>query len=150
MTQFVARHELAPLRDLLKSLEDERRLVIHAVSRGTEAFRLYERLQRDGTHKGEAEAIAWAVHQESGPTRLFVSLDRRARQQAERHKLAALDLLDLAVYLVEEGIASFEEIRSRLSVWEEQPHAFDCPADFTSLDETWRRRLDAWRLRRKV
>ena len=145
MTEYIARHELAPLSGVLKALEDEHRLVIHAVSRGTEAFRLYRRLQLDGAHKGEAEAIAWAVNQEATP--IFVSLDRRARKHAGLHRLLAVDIMDLAIHLVEQHIASFEEIRSRLLVWEEHKNASGCPADFTSLDETWRKRRDAWRLR---
>lgn len=143
MTFFIARHELHQVSSTLQQMEEEGTLQVQeSLSLRTEAGQKWRELRRQrGTHKGEAEAIAWALKTSSEERPLFVSCDRRARQTAGLHGVLATDVLGLVVETVEERIFSKEEAQAYLKAWDDRQQQLCRPPDFTTFEETYQRRL---------
>jgi len=141
MTGYVARHELASLQASIQEMERRSSLKVEDVRAKTPEFIRYRQFLREGAHKGEAESVAWAVEKTTRDTRpVFVSLDGGARKLAASNGMVSLDVFDLMVLAVREGLCTAEEVRTRLAAWDDDPHGFCRPPDFTSFDETWRKR----------
>ena len=140
MTGFIARHELSNLSALIAELLARHRLKIEDVESKTEAGRRYRELNKAGVHKGEAEAIAWALGRTTAERPIFVSLDVAARQKASSLKLTAFDVMDFVVYLIDAAIISREDARVKLAVWLDPQQERGRPRDFTNFDETFERR----------
>lgn len=142
-TEFIARHELSPLQADVKALEKEGRLRVEAVTVRTPAHQTFRQLRKEGVDKGEAEAIAWAMCLAPDRRPLFVSNDAAARRCAERNGVPVVDVMGLAVEIVEGGVLSLAEVRERLAPWEDSRQSFGRPGDFSTFDETYRRRAEA-------
>ncbi len=140
MTQYVARHELSTLAFEIGALEQSGILKVHPVLARSEQGQNWKRLLREGVDKGEAESIAWAMGQDRSGRPLFVSVEPRARQAAEREGVPNGDLMDLVVDLVERGIVDRESARGATGIWEDRRQQLGRPRDFTTFDETYERR----------
>jgi len=138
LTEFVARHELSTVSNVIDDLERKDLLSVHAVRSGTPERRRFNDLKRRAD-KGEAEAIAWALGQDEKP--VFVSHDVRARALASEVGLTAFDVLDLAVELVESGQLQIADVQAKLMVWETEDQSFCRPKDFRILAEAWANRV---------
>ena len=137
LTEYIARHELSTIAATVAGLQSVGKLRVEAVRAGTPAYNLLRALRRRGVHKGESEAIAWASGVSSGQGPCFVSLDAGARSAAQAEGVESVDLLDAAVLCVREGLATKDEVRRRLEVWEDRRQQFGRPPDFTTFEATF-------------
>lgn len=138
MGDYARRHELSSLDVELTRLEAGRLLTVHAVVARTPEHAHFRRLTQAGTHKGEAEAIAWAVA--NAPTAVFVSHDAGARRVAAAERISAIDVLDLAIFLVEHNGFPEHDVREKLAPWEDNRHGFGCPKDWKGVEQSWAER----------
>lgn len=138
MTDFIARHELASVANVIEGLEHAGRLATAGIKGRTPAHQRYRELQKAGADKGEAEAIAWASLNK--PNLIFITHDVGARKHAVSHKLTCDDVFGLAIRLVESKEMTFEEAKGKFSFWDDDKNAFGKPADYTSFAETWAKR----------
>jgi predicted nucleic acid-binding protein len=140
-TQYIARHELNPLQREIAQLEKCGILTVPAVAVRTPAHGVFRALQKEGADKGEAEAIAWATSECPVDITAFVTLDKGARKLSEAKGLAAVDVFDLAVLLVQGEVLKIDDVRAKLSTWDDRADSFGRPADYTTFDDTWKRRI---------
>lgn len=139
-TGHVARHELRAVASLVRELQEEGTLVIEDVKLKTPAGALFKELKR-AADEGEAEAVAWAVT--SGADGLiFISNDKGARKLAASRRVAAGDVLDLIVEMVEGGHMSREDAETLVNAknWNDPEHQFGRPPDYTNFAETFAKR----------
>lgn len=129
-TAYVARHELNSLSAEIDALEREGVLQIHRVATGTPTFRLFRALQQD-YDKGESELGAWIATER--PDVILVSCDAEVPRMAKKLKFRALDLGQLAVVLVEDGLMSQPDMEDRLRPWENPHVGLGRPAWWTTL-----------------
>lgn len=137
LMEYAARHELNSVSSQIDDLVARSGFTLARVVVRTEAYTAFRDLQRGGVDKGEAEAIAWAMHHD--PTAIFVSNDVAARRLAHARKLRAEDVLGLAVLLVQDGAAE-DEVLNKLRVWEDPGQQLCKPRGFVSLEIAWRER----------
>jgi hypothetical protein len=88
-------------------------------------------------HKGEQEAIAWAVH--SNRHVFWISCDAGARDLARDHRIETGDVLALACALVHAGYLTSAAARERLRPWDEVFSGMGRPKDYRGLDEALQR-----------
>jgi predicted nucleic acid-binding protein len=150
MTEYAARYELSRIHDEVKKLEVSARLVVERVLARTPAHECYRLLLKAGADKGEAEAMSWAAAQDKKSRPVFISIDKQARGRAKGLGLRAYDLMDFAVICVSAGFLDRQVVRSALSVWDDKKQQFGRPADYTTFDETWRKRSSALKQRNVV
>lgn len=136
--EYAARHELSSVSAQIDDLAARGILTLARVLARTEAFTVFRALLRSGVDKGEAEAIAWAMH--ADPSAIFVSNDAAARRHAIANRVQADDVLGLAVSLVRAGAAE-DEVLGKLRIWEDPGQQLCKPRGFVSLDVAWRSRL---------
>jgi len=86
----------------LEPLVKAKRVAIHEVVTRTPANDTRKTFIAAGVDKGEAEALAWLVHQPECP--VFVSVDRRALTEARDKGLICADLGELAALLIARGL----------------------------------------------
>lgn len=129
-TAYVARHELNSLSAEIDALEREGVLQIHRVATGTPTFRLFRELQQD-YDKGESELGAWIATER--PDVILVSCDAEVPRMAKKLKFRALDLGQLAVVLVMDGLLSQPHMEDRLSPWANPHVGLGRPAWWTTL-----------------
>lgn len=142
MTAIIARIELNPLQRLIAELVTARRLVVHEVGHATPAGRRFKELRRNGVDRGEAEAIAWSLETASEPP-IFVSVDARARKEATKNGLTALDVMGAIVDWIEDGMLDRAVASQALGVWADRSQECGRPKDFTDFQDTYGRRLEA-------
>jgi hypothetical protein len=82
LTEYVARHELAVLDDVVRALEKSARLAVESLPAKSPASDRYRRLKKAGADRGEAEAIAWMCEIADTPQVLFVTRDKGATKLA--------------------------------------------------------------------
>lgn len=143
MTQYAARHELSSIQDEVKKLEENGDLTIDKVLARSAAYNCYRRLLSEGVDKGEAEAMSWAADRKKNLRPIFISIDKKARAAAMKLGLPAHDIIDLAVIGVRSGFLDKKSVRGVLSVWDDKKQQFGRPADYTTFDETWKKRSSA-------
>lgn len=137
--EYAARHELSSISAELSALKDQTHLHICSVQE-KEKKRQIRSLIKKGTDKGEAEAIIWSLAQGKDCRPYFVSVDRRARRTAREKGLAAGDVFDLIVDLLEERVLDSAEVQLKLLVWEDRKQQLGRPSDFTNFEETLKKR----------
>lgn len=142
MTEYVARHELSTVSTDIDALRDSGLLDIHSVpARGSPASQNLWKLRREPrVHKGEAEAIAWAMSLPKNERPLFISDDDDARKGSARNRVPAGDLMDLAAEMLLAGITERAELRRLLSVWDDRSQELCRPRDWSGFDSTLERR----------
>lgn len=135
MTGYVARKELSSLSAELTSLEDKGILKVHDVKRNSPAGKRFEDLKRRA-HKGEAEAVAWAVECDAPESILFISNDNGARRLSLGERIATGDVLDLLIEFIDDGCIAEAEAKALVHQWDDPGRPFGRPAGFTGFDET--------------
>ena len=145
MTEYAARHELNSIGREVQDLVSKGCLFVDGVKRRSDADRLYRKLVHDGVDKGEAEAVAWAVHFKHAEL-VFVSVDRRARDAAEAHRILAADIMDLCVLLIDRAEVSADLLRQKLSLWLDREQQVGRPSDLVpfDFDEAYQKRYGRW------
>jgi predicted nucleic acid-binding protein len=142
MMGYPAHNELSTIQREVELLSSSGRLEIHEVVWKSPAGVLFKALRRSGIHKGEAEAIAWAVENHDRATRpIFVSVDRGARECAGANKVIAVDMMGAIVEWCEEGILDRELVRKATEVWEDRAQERGRPSDYAGFDHTYAQRL---------
>ncbi len=139
MCEYAARHELSSLCDELSNLEKQSLLRVCSVQGRMERSQIRS-LIKEGAHKGEAEAVVWALDQDRDCRPFFISVDRRARQTARQKGLFAGDIFDLIVDLLEESVIVVTEVQPKLLVWEDRKQQIGRPSDYTIFGEALRKR----------
>lgn len=139
MTEYIASHGLSAVASEIESLCKIGRLSIRSLSARDPGFRDLKK-QHD---KGEAEAIAWAMQLPRGQRPIFISLDNKARDGAEKNGIPSGDILDLMIEAVESGEISFEVAREKASIWDDKRQQQGRPSDYTTFDETFKKRQQA-------
>ena len=139
LCEYAARHELSSISSELSTLERKTHLRICAVRERPKKLQL-RGLIKEGTDKGEAEAIVWSLAQERGSRPCFVSVDREARRMAREKGLTAGDVFDLIVDLLHKHVLNITEVESKLLVWEDRRQQLGRPSDFTNFHETLKER----------
>lgn len=143
MTEFIARHELSTIRELLTSLERSGQLEVHPVAVRTPAWERFRALKQT-MDKGEAEAIAWLLEQPREERLHFVSLDRAARDGAKAHRVVAIDLFEWMLDMVDDGAMPRTEAELLLVGWLDPEKQFGRPRDYIGFLETARKRGRKW------
>ena len=146
MTEYVARHELSQVSREIEALAARRSLRVEPVMVRSPAGRRWRKLRQEGVHKGEAEAIAWALEQPARDRPIFVSRDAHALKAAREHALDAIDVMGFVVEAVVLGILPRQTAEAALEPWEDKRHQLCRPRDFTTFEETFARR---WAARRE-
>jgi predicted nucleic acid-binding protein len=140
MTGYVARHELSTVAAAIDALCLSGRLLIHELPARDPRFRA---LKQKGHDKGEAEAIAWAMHLPREDRPLFVSIDKRAREGARENGVPSGDIMDWIVEVVGCGAIAIEAAREKASIWDDKRQVQGRPHDYTTFDDTFERRRQA-------
>jgi predicted nucleic acid-binding protein len=144
MCEYAARHELSSISGELSNLECQTHLRVCSVQDKAKKQDIRS-LIKGGTDKGEAEAVVWSLAQDKGCRPCFVSVDRGARRIARAKGLVAGDIFDLIVDLLGERVLDVAEVQLKLLVWEDRKQQLGRPSDFTSFEETFkRRRCSRW------
>lgn len=144
MCEYAARHELSSIAGELSNLECRTHLRVCSVQDKAKKQDI-RRLIKEGTDKGEAEAVVWSLAQDKDCRPCFVSVDRGARQIARAKGLVAGDIFDLIVDLLGKGVLGVAEVQVKLLVWEDRRQQLGRPSDFTSFEETsTRRQCSRW------
>lgn len=138
----VAEYELSSIAQFVTGLRAAGRVEVEHVRAASEAMQRFKALRQQGADRGEAEAIAWAMGLPVAERPLFISVDRKARQFADQNGVPAADLMDLMVDWVERGLVRREDVEQALLPWEDKTRQLGRPADYTTFDETYRRRLE--------
>jgi predicted nucleic acid-binding protein len=138
LTEYIARHELSTITPEIDALVLARVIRIEAITMATPAYRTYRDLKRE-VHKGEAEALAWAVHQNPKP--LFVSCDRGALDAAARHRVPRTDLMGFIVECVQSGLVTRELAADALTPWNDPEQERGRPRDYGGFSTTYAQRL---------
>lgn len=129
--------ELSSIRSSqLEPLVRAGRIELHEVTAKTEAWARWRTLRREGVDKGEAEAIAWALGEPEARRPMFVSIDGGARGRAERAKLDAVDLGDLAASVVAVGVLTEAAVAGKLAVWDDSTQELGRPKNWTGVAES--------------
>jgi predicted nucleic acid-binding protein len=135
--EFAARHELNSIQVEIASLESKGAIEIKTIERRDLTFR---DLIKKGVHKGEAEAIAWILHQRKALRPLFVSRDSGAIRAARTRGVAATDVMGLVVEAIDSEVISMGQARSALVVWDDRSQQICRPADYQGFEPTYARR----------
>lgn len=144
MCEYAARHELSSISGELSNLEHQTHLHVCGVHEKAKKLQIRS-LVKEGTDKGEAEAVVWSLAQDKDCRPCFVSVDRRARQIGREKGLTAGDVFDLIVDLLEERILDVAGVQLKLLVWEDRRQQLGRPSDFTNFRETLQKRQrDRW------
>lgn len=147
MTEYIARRELSLISRDIEELEKTGKLVVQSVVRGGEVFQRARELKRSGLDPGEAEAIAWALGRPAEERPLFVSNDRRAREEALRMRVPAGDLMDLLVEIIDAGLMGEPEASDKVSIWSDKSQSLCRPRDFSTFEDLLDRRRSRGALR---
>jgi len=139
MCEYAARHELSSISGELSNLERQTHLSICSVHAKEKKLQIRS-LIREGTDKGEAEAVVWSLAQDNDCRPCFVSVDRGARRIAREKGLVAGDVFDLIVDLLGRRILDIAEVQIKLLVWEDRRQQLGRPSDFTNFEETLKKR----------
>lgn len=139
MCEYAAYHELSSISDELPVLVHRNHLRVCRVQEKAERQQIRS-LMKEGTDKGEAEAVVWSLAQNRDCRPCFISADRRARQTARENGLRAGDVFDLVVDLLEEKVLTFAEVQQKLRAWEDRRQQLGRPSDFKDLQETLQKR----------
>lgn len=142
MCEYAARHELSSISGELSVFEHESHLNVFGVGERAKKSQIRS-LIKEGTDKGEAEAIVWSLEQDKACRPCFISVDRRARQIAREKGLTAGDLFDLIVDLLDEHVLDCAEVQLKVLVWEDRRQQLGRPSDFTDFRETLQKRQRA-------
>ncbi len=137
MTGYVARHELSTVSAERDSLISRGLLRVEEVDARNQA---YLRLRKT-VHKGEAEAIAFALQVPPTERPLFISVTHHARKCAQREGVPTGDLMDLIVDLGERGILTRGDAKEAVAAWDDRHQQLGRPNGYTIFDETYQRRL---------
>ena len=142
LTGRIARNELSTLAETVRDLESRGLLHVEEVRAGTAAARRAKQL-RSSVHRGEAEALGWALADHVSALPVFISCDRRARQVAHNNGLLCGDVFDLALAWHGFGLADLPELESAFAEWDSGPPGkLWRPQDFRSVKEELARRED--------
>lgn len=139
MGEYAARHELSSISGELSVLEQQNLLYVCCVHEKTKKQHI-RNLIKEGTDKGEAEAVVWSLAQDVELRPYFISIDRKARWIAREKGLTAGDIFDLIVDLVDEHVLDIDKVQLRLLVWEDRSQQLGRPADFTNFREMLHKR----------
>lgn len=145
LTEYVARHELSDLDRLVRLLEGQGKLVVHAVTKGQPPFATWKELRGEGHDKGEAESIAWALHVSTIP--LFVTRDGPATRLAIARRVPVTDVLGIVVEACEVGGFDREAARSALAIWDDKGQQRCRPHPYPGFDAAFEERVrqrEAW------
>lgn len=140
--RLVAEMELSSIAKFVEELRGAGRIEVVRVLAASEVMRRFKAMRQEGADRGEAEAIAWAMGLPAAERPLFVSVDRKARQYADRNGVPAADLMDLMVDWIEGGLVRSEDVEQALLPWDDKVRQVGRPADYTTFAETYRRRLE--------
>ena len=141
MTEYVARHELSPDAKTVDALCARDLLSIEPVAgRSVQAFLRKSRDKKSGLHKGEAEAIVWAMSLDRNQRPLFISNDLRARKGAEQHGVPAGDLMDFVVEATAAGVLARHDLNRLVAAWDDKEQQQCRPRDWSGFDSTFARR----------
>jgi len=144
MCEYAARHELSSVSDELSVIEQQTHLHICGVHEKAKKQQIRS-LIKEGTDKGEAEAVVWSLAQDKDCRPCFVSIDRRARRLAREKGLTAGDVFDLIVDLLEGHVLDVARVQLKLLVWEDRRQQLGRPSDFTNFREMLqKRRRSRW------
>jgi hypothetical protein len=135
-TRYVAKHELSSLAVEIAQLETEGVLTIWAVKTGTPEFDLFKKLQRE-YDKGESELSAWVAV--VNPAAIVVSCDLQVPKIAKKHKFKALDLGEVAIVLVKDGLVPESVMEQRLLPWANPHVGMGRPSWWTTLRDALKR-----------
>ena len=139
MCEYAARHELSSICDELSAIESKGHLRVCRVFE--KAMKLQVRsLIRDGTDKGEAEAVVWSLAQVRDCRPCFIPVDKGARRIARAKGLTAGDVFDLIVDLLYEPVLDVAEVEIKLHIWQDRRQQLGRPSDFTDFGETLKKR----------
>ena len=133
MTSFVARHELSSVLAELETMVKDLTLKIWDVKTKTAAFALFRELKDGGYDKGESELGAW-IATESKET-ILVSCDKAVPRMAKSLKIRSLDIGQLVVVLVKDGLITHEIAEERLSPWSNPHTGIGRPPGWTNLTD---------------
>jgi predicted nucleic acid-binding protein len=144
MTGFIAHHELNGLQMEVRGLVQAGLVTIEDITARSPAYKKFQELRksRQGLHKGESEAIAWAMQRSRDERPLFISNDTRARKGAKHYGVPAGDLMDLAVEMIDSGLTELEDVKERLGVWDDRSQDLCRPGDYDDFDSTFQRRRE--------
>lgn len=113
------------------ALERTGALKVWPITTGTAAFKLFRELQRR-YDKGESELGAWLAS--CAPATVLVSCDKAAPKLAKELKITNLDLGQLVVVLVKDGLLPLAVAATRLRAWDNPHTGIGRPAWWTSLE----------------
>lgn len=119
MCEYAARHELSSISGELSNLERQTHLCVCSVDEKAKKLQI-RGLIKEGTDKGEAEAVVWSLAQGKESRPCFVSVDRGARRVARGKGLTAGDVFDLIVDLLDKRVLDVAGVQLKLLVWEDR------------------------------
>ncbi len=131
-TRYVARFELQSLQSLVEELEKDGTLKVAQLAASSPAFKLFRELL-ERYDKGESELAAWAA--KNAPTAIIVSCDKAVPKLGKELHLQTLDIGELVVVLVKDGLLSEATAVERLRPWENPHTGIGRPTWWKSLKE---------------
>jgi predicted nucleic acid-binding protein len=138
LTEYVALHELNAIAPEIEAFCARRVLRVEPIRKTDPAYRTFRALKVE-VHKGEAESIAWAIHQNPKP--LFVSRDGGALVEAHRRRVPRTDVMGFVVECVESGLLQREVAADALTPWADPEQQRCRPNDYEGFSTTYERRL---------
>lgn len=137
---YVARTELSSVATQVSAMEASGCLEVQDVLVRTPAASRWKDFRRKGIHKGEAEAIAFALDADRHTRPVFISADNRAREAAAECRVPATDVMGFVVIAVGRGWLSRSDAENALSIWDDPAQEICRPRDYESFDRTFQRR----------
>lgn len=142
LTEFVAYQELSSLRPEIDAWVRAGSMTVHPVLVRARKALLDGRGRNERMHKGEAEAITFALSQPPASRPVFVSSDADARKAAERRAVPSFDVLDAVVAAVECGCILIDLASRSLSIWDDKTQQQCRPGDWRGFASTFPSRRD--------
>jgi predicted nucleic acid-binding protein len=135
LTEYVARHELAVLGDLVRELESSAQLAVESLPARSPASTRYRQLKQAGADRGEAEAIAWICENADIQRVLFVTRDKGATRLALRNGVAATDVFGVLVEAMDVAGLDATTVQAALVRWDDPSQQLGKPTPWLGLEQ---------------
>ncbi|WP_428265767.1 hypothetical protein [Haliangium sp.] len=138
-TRYVALKELNQVQEYIHALGEQGLLIIQrvppsAVVKLKKRSRTVKGLPR--LDDGELEAITWSLSQPKADRPRFISNDHGAQKGAAYFKIPWGDIMDLAIEMLDAGVAEDTDLRVALETWDNPVQQRGRPKDWCGYDQT--------------
>lgn len=143
VTEYVARHELALLDDLVRAMERTGQITVASLPAKSPASDRYRALKKTGADRGEAEAIAWICEIADTSQVLFVTRDKGAMRLAEDSGVSVADVLGILIEAIDVAGLDADTVRTALVRWDDPAQQVGKPNPWPGFVEAAKRHRTA-------